>query len=128
MVRAYFIQLTQGCGNEQCGNPNCVTGGKGEPLDANQAAALAVVLAKERKEDVCVPLQNGIKPKHVCSKNVPSPKKDVSPESSASGGSGYEPMEVEPSQPASPSTSIVPSTSKNETPKGTSMSFNHDID
>lgn len=53
VIRAYFIQLTKGCGNKNCENPKCVSGGQMEPLEKNKAAAKAVVLAKENKSDVC---------------------------------------------------------------------------
>lgn len=54
LVHRYFIQLTIGCENKGvCVNPNCATG-RGAPLQpVNQAAAKAVLLAKNHST-LCV--------------------------------------------------------------------------
>lgn len=69
-------------------------------MEVNLAAARAVVLAKEQKNGVCT---------FSLSKLAPGrpPTKDSSPESSStSGGSGDEPMELEPTNPLSVEPSV----------------------
>ena len=55
LIRRCFIQLTEGCGNSECTNPNCATG-SGHSMDQNQAAAKALTLVhKDKKFQICVP-------------------------------------------------------------------------
>lgn len=44
LIERYFYQLTDGCGNPQCDNENCVSSGKVTNLTPNQAAAQAIQL------------------------------------------------------------------------------------
>ena len=55
LIRRCFVQLTEGCGNSECTNPNCATG-SGCTMDQNQAAAKALTLVhKTKKFQICVP-------------------------------------------------------------------------
>lgn len=53
LVKRYFHQLTQGCGNVACDNPLCATGSR-KPKSPNEAAAEAVLLAKKNSLSLCV--------------------------------------------------------------------------
>ena len=53
LIQQYFVQLTRGCGQDVCSNPDCATG-SGKPLDPNAAAAKAVRLAQQKKDHLCV--------------------------------------------------------------------------
>lgn len=55
-IQKYFYQLTQGCGNTQCNNPICASNQssfKYKELSRNQAAALAINLAKDKSSRLC---------------------------------------------------------------------------
>ncbi len=47
-IQRFHDQLTKGCGQESCDNPDCATGSK-NPLKATEAAVKAVKLAKQGK-------------------------------------------------------------------------------
>ncbi len=56
LIRKYHDQLTKGCGQESCDNPDCATG-SGKALDATAAAIKAIKLAKQGKlARLCVDL------------------------------------------------------------------------
>lgn len=39
LIKQYYYQLTQGCGNEKCTNEHCASSQKAQMLDPNLAAA-----------------------------------------------------------------------------------------
>ena len=54
LIRQYFVQLTEGCKQDGCGNPHCATG-SGKPMDHNQAAAAALQFSLGgTKKHICV--------------------------------------------------------------------------
>lgn len=56
LIQRYFIQLTSGCGRKgDCDNHLCATG-SGQPVPPNEAAAKALILARERAR-LCVPVK-----------------------------------------------------------------------
>lgn len=48
LVQKYFSQLTIGCGRKPCSNKNCASNPSFKRLNNNEAAGLALKLAKER--------------------------------------------------------------------------------
>lgn len=48
LIEKYYFQLTDGCGNSQCDNPNCASSGKVGPLSSNEAAGKALQLFAAR--------------------------------------------------------------------------------
>ncbi|XP_076252231.1 ubiquitin protein ligase E3A isoform X2 [Rhynchophorus ferrugineus] len=44
LIERYFYQLTEGCGNPNCGNIHCVSSGKLKPMTPNEAAGHALKL------------------------------------------------------------------------------------
>jgi len=50
LVKAYFVQLSKGCGSERCTNALCAVGSPAGPITGNAAAAAAVKLAQETLE------------------------------------------------------------------------------
>ena len=60
LVRKYFIQLTEGCGNTDCTNSNCATG-SGTCMGQNEAAAKAMsIVHKSKKVRMCLPDEGAI--------------------------------------------------------------------
>ncbi|XP_065205619.1 ubiquitin-protein ligase E3A isoform X2 [Planococcus citri] len=47
-IKSYFYMLTDGCGDENCDNENCVSSGKITPQSPNRAAASALHLQRNR--------------------------------------------------------------------------------
>lgn len=90
LIRRCFIQLTEGCGNSECTNPNCATG-SGQTMDQNQAAAKALTLVhKNKKIQICIP-QERVSCSSVGSKKCLLNNLPVTP--SASGSSSLEDIE-----------------------------------
>lgn len=90
LIRRCFIQLTEGCGNCNCTNPNCATG-SGQSMDQNQAAAKALTLVhKNKKVHMCIPLER-VARSTVGSKKCLLNNLPVTP--SASGSSSLEDIE-----------------------------------
>lgn len=92
LIRRCFIQLTEGCGNSECTNPNCATG-SGRSMDQNQAAAKALTLVhKDKKFLICVPQDRvpcpGLGSKKCLLSNLPATGTP-----SASGSSSLEDIE-----------------------------------
>jgi len=59
LVLKYFKQLTKGCGNKTCTNPDCFTA-TGKKLTKKEALRRALVLAsKKNKPNLCIESQNG---------------------------------------------------------------------
>ncbi|KAG7164827.1 ubiquitin-protein ligase E3A-like isoform X1 [Homarus americanus] len=48
LIEKYYFQLTDGCGNPLCDNPNCASSGKVGPLSSNEAAGKALQLFAAR--------------------------------------------------------------------------------
>lgn len=48
LIEKYYFQLTDGCGNPQCDNPNCASSGKVGNLSSNEAAGKALQLCAAR--------------------------------------------------------------------------------
>ena len=61
LVRKFFIQLTEGCGDSGCTNLDCATG-CGISMDQNQAAARALSIVQSRNKNVtiCLPKDRAI--------------------------------------------------------------------
>lgn len=90
LIRRCFIQLTEGCGNSECTNPNCATG-SGQSMEQNQAAAKALTLVhKNKKVLICIP-QDRVACPSVGSKKCLLNNLPVTP--SASGSSSLEDIE-----------------------------------
>jgi hypothetical protein len=49
-IEKYYHQLTEGCGRLNCLNPNCASNSNFKKLSNNEAAALAIQLAKKKAE------------------------------------------------------------------------------
>jgi hypothetical protein len=47
LVKAYFVQLSKGCQEDGCANPQCASGSSGGAVVGNAGAALAVQLAQQ---------------------------------------------------------------------------------
>ncbi|CAG9769498.1 unnamed protein product [Ceutorhynchus assimilis] len=47
LIERYFYQLTEGCGNPNCGNKDCASSGKLNPMSPNDAAGHALKLFSE---------------------------------------------------------------------------------
>lgn len=48
LIEKYYFQLTDGCGNSSCNNPNCASSGKVGQLSSNEAAGKALQLFASR--------------------------------------------------------------------------------
>ncbi|XP_050691382.1 ubiquitin-protein ligase E3A-like isoform X2 [Eriocheir sinensis] len=48
LIEKYYFQLTNGCGNPHCDNPNCASSGKVGPVTSNEAAGKALQLCAAR--------------------------------------------------------------------------------
>ena len=57
MIEKYFYQLTEGCNQKNCANKNCASSRGFKSLSKDEAAAKAIVLAKE-KSILCKSIQN----------------------------------------------------------------------
>ena len=57
LIQKFFVQLTVGCGDRNCNNPDCATG-RGKPFDPDDAASRAVVLVQNRNGQLCRPLSS----------------------------------------------------------------------
>lgn len=47
LIERYFYQLTDGCGNASCTNPNCFSSGTVEKMNPNEAAIRALNLFRQ---------------------------------------------------------------------------------
>ena len=81
LIERYFRQLTEGCGNSDCANPNCFSSGRVEAMTRDRAAAAALQLFKS-KSTLCS--ADGNSPDHHAFKiprAAPSSASDAGPSS-----------------------------------------------
>ncbi|XP_059480098.1 ubiquitin-protein ligase E3A [Neocloeon triangulifer] len=78
LIERYFYQVTDGCGDPECDNSNCVSSGKMKNMKPNEAAAMAIQLFSQEAR-LCEPQRKIARTQDISAKTPTTPEEKSVP-------------------------------------------------